>query len=156
MVQILFPEIIMKKLLPIFIISVILFLSFNSYAYQDNTFYYQSDSSWKFERNGRGYCWVCCYAMIINNISGVNVTPPDIAYVNSLHNDDPAMCYHYDIVNTFGMEFEPAVSKESVYFKDYEGSMKKKDIIEYADKHFGTNSGIIQQHLFYNMRENMI
>lgn len=110
----------MKKILPLFIISVILFLSLNSYAYQDNTFYYQSDSSWNFERNGRGYCWVCCYAMIINNISDENVTPPDVAYVNSLHNDDPAMCYHHDIISTFGMEFEPAVAMDSIYFKDYE------------------------------------
>lgn len=43
-----------------------------------------------------------------------------------------------------------------LYFKDNKGSMKKKDIIKYADKYFGKNAGIIQQHLFYNMRENMI
>ena len=43
-----------------------------------------------------------------------------------------------------------------LYFKDNDGSMKKKDIIEYANKYFGINAGIIQQHLFYNMRENMI
>ena len=43
-----------------------------------------------------------------------------------------------------------------LYFKDNKGSMKKKDIIEYANTHFGKNAGIIQQHLFYNMRENMI
>ena len=43
-----------------------------------------------------------------------------------------------------------------LYFKDNKGSMKKKDIIEYADKNFRKNAGIIQQHLFYNMRENMI
>lgn len=43
-----------------------------------------------------------------------------------------------------------------LYFKDNQGGMKKRDIIEYANKHFGKNAGIIQQHLFYNMRENMI
>ena len=32
----------------------------------------------------------------------------------------------------------------------------KKQIAEYADKHFGTDGGIIQQHLFYNVREGTI
>lgn len=43
-----------------------------------------------------------------------------------------------------------------LYFKENNGEVKKKDIIEYANKNFGKNAGIIQQHLFYNMRENMI
>ena len=43
-----------------------------------------------------------------------------------------------------------------LYFKDNNGSMKKKDIIEYANMHFGKNAGIIQQHLFSNMRERMM
>lgn len=43
-----------------------------------------------------------------------------------------------------------------LYFKENKGRMNKKDIIEYADKHFGKNAGIIQQHLFYNIRENML
>lgn len=43
-----------------------------------------------------------------------------------------------------------------LYFNDNKSAMKKKDIIEYADKHFGKNAGIVQQHLFYNMREKMI
>ena len=30
--------------------------------------------------------------------------------------------------------------------------MKKKDILKYANENFGKYSGIIQQHLFYNMR----
>lgn len=43
-----------------------------------------------------------------------------------------------------------------LYFKDNSGFMKKKDILLYADKNFGENAGIIQQHLFYNIREKMI
>ena len=46
------------------------------------------------------------------------------------------------------------VMKE-LYFKNEE-DIKKKYIIEYADNHFGKNAGIIQQHLFYNIRENLI
>ncbi len=43
-----------------------------------------------------------------------------------------------------------------LYFKENGGALKKKDILEYAKKNFGANSGIIQQHLFYNMRSKMI
>lgn len=43
-----------------------------------------------------------------------------------------------------------------LYFKENGGALRKKDILEYADKNFGKNSGIIQQHLFYNMRSKMI
>ncbi len=43
-----------------------------------------------------------------------------------------------------------------LYFKLNDGKVKKKDILEYANKNFGLDAGIIQQHLFYNMRENMM
>ena len=43
-----------------------------------------------------------------------------------------------------------------LYFKESNGRMKKKDILKYAEENFGTYSGIVQQHLFYNMREKMI
>lgn len=41
-----------------------------------------------------------------------------------------------------------------LYFEDKDVS--KKEILKYADEHFGKDAGIIQQHLFYNIRENMI
>lgn len=43
-----------------------------------------------------------------------------------------------------------------LYFKELDGKVKKKDILEYASKNFGNDAGIIQQHLFYNMREKMM
>lgn len=43
---------------------------------------------------------------------------------------------------------------KKLYFEDKEAS--KKEILNYADKNFGKDAGIIQQHLFYNIRENMI
>lgn len=43
---------------------------------------------------------------------------------------------------------------KKLYFDNKEVS--KKEILEYADKAFGKDAGIIQQHLFYNIRENMI
>lgn len=44
----------------------------------------------------------------------------------------------------------------NLYFKEYGGAMKKKEILEYADKNFGKDAGIVQQHLFYNVREGLI
>lgn len=43
---------------------------------------------------------------------------------------------------------------KKLYFKDKEAN--KKEILKYADQNFGKDAGIIQQHLFYNIRENMI
>lgn len=43
-----------------------------------------------------------------------------------------------------------------LYFSTYHGNIKKKEILQYANEHFGMDAGIIQQHLFYNMREKML
>jgi len=43
-----------------------------------------------------------------------------------------------------------------LYFKEAKGAMSKKEILKYADEKFGQDAGIIQQHLFYNMREGMM
>ncbi len=43
---------------------------------------------------------------------------------------------------------------KKLYFEDKDVS--KKQILEYSDKNFGKDAGIIQQHLFYNIREKMI
>ena len=43
-----------------------------------------------------------------------------------------------------------------LYFKENKGAMKKKEIITFAQKRFGNYAGIVQQHLFYNIREKMI
>ena len=43
---------------------------------------------------------------------------------------------------------------EKLYFNSQ--TTTKKKILEYATSHFGSDAGIIQQHLFYNIRENMI
>lgn len=43
-----------------------------------------------------------------------------------------------------------------LYFKETNGKCKKKDILEYASNNFKENAGIVQQHLFYNMREKML
>ena len=43
---------------------------------------------------------------------------------------------------------------KKLYFK--EANASKKEILKYSDENFGSDAGIIQQHLFYNIRENLI
>lgn len=44
----------------------------------------------------------------------------------------------------------------NLYFNETGKVMKKKEILEYADNNFGKYAGIVQQHLFHNIREKMI
>lgn len=43
---------------------------------------------------------------------------------------------------------------KKLYFNDK--NISKKEILKYASDNFGNDAGIVQQHLFYNIRENMI
>lgn len=43
-----------------------------------------------------------------------------------------------------------------LYFKETNKVLKKKEILEYAKYNFGEYAGIVQQHLFHNIREKMI
>ncbi len=43
-----------------------------------------------------------------------------------------------------------------IYFKELNGKTSKKEILDYAINNFDKNCGIVQQHLFYNIRESMI
>lgn len=43
---------------------------------------------------------------------------------------------------------------KKLYFNDK--NISKEEILKYASDNFGNDAGIVQQHLFYNIRENMI
>ena len=42
------------------------------------TFFYQSQPDIALENNGRGYCWVCSYAMILSDLTGKTILPSDV------------------------------------------------------------------------------
>lgn len=44
----------------------------------------------------------------------------------------------------------------NLYFKNSSKRIRKNDILEYANKNFGKYAGIVQQHLFHNVRNNLI
>lgn len=85
----------------------------------DKTFYYQSQSEWNFENNGRGYCWVCSYAMAITRTTGNIVTPSDVAEVNS-RSGNGAYMQHSAIAEEFNIAFVPALDEDSEYFEKYD------------------------------------
>lgn len=82
----------------------------------NHTFYFQNQADWQLPNFGSSYCWVTCYAMILNDIVG-NVTPVDIAKINEELCGDGAYCHHFPIVERFGARFVPAISEESPYFE---------------------------------------
>lgn len=87
-------------------------------------FYYQSQPDWGFESNGRGYCWVCSYAMILTKLTQNTITPVDVAAYN-LENGGTTGSYmtgHHGITDRFGAKLVPALDEDSMYFESYDSS----------------------------------
>lgn len=84
-----------------------------------HTYYFQNDERWMLPGYGSGYCWVCSYAMVINDIVG-NVTPSDIKAVNEKYMENGALCYHYFIAQEYGLEFVNAIDEASPYFERFD------------------------------------
>ncbi len=80
-------------------------------------FYYQAQPEFEFENNGRGYCWVCSYAMLFSCSSGEEITPVDVAGYNIESGFvGNFMAPHELLVRNFGLELVPALSEDSQYF----------------------------------------
>lgn len=89
------------------------------FVMKNHTYYFQNDNRWEFPGYGSGYCWVCSYAMIINDIAG-NVTPQHIKAINEKYMDNGALCYHYMIAQEFGLSLVPALEADSQYFEGFD------------------------------------
>ncbi|MBE7015491.1 MAG: copper amine oxidase N-terminal domain-containing protein [Ruminococcaceae bacterium] len=89
-----------------------------------SSFYYQGQPDLGLENNGKGYCWVCSYAMLITNVTGQKVTPIDIANVNIENGYSGCFMFHSAIMNRFACKFVPALPETSPYFGGY--NTKKK------------------------------
>lgn len=82
-------------------------------------FFYQSQPDWGFQNGGRGYCWVCSYAMAITEATGKTVTPSDVAAVNE-RSGSGAYMQHAAILDEFNITFAPALNDTSAYFSKYD------------------------------------
>ena len=81
-----------------------------------HTFFFQNQADWSLPNYGSGYCWTCCYAMLITDVTGNVVTPKDVAAVNESKGASGSYCYHGDIVSKFGVKFVSALDENSPYY----------------------------------------
>lgn len=85
-----------------------------------STYYYQSQPDLELENNGRGYCWVCTYAMLISDTTNQTVTPLDVAKINIEKGyNGNFMSGHATLVSEFGCKLVPALAEDSPYYGGY-------------------------------------
>ena len=90
-----------------------------------STFYYQAQEEMGLENNGRGYCWVCSYAMLLSDVTKTTLTPLDIAEINITNGyNGNFMSGHTSIAANFGCRLVPALSENSPYFGGF-STLKK-------------------------------
>lgn len=83
----------------------------------EKAYYFQNQEDFALPSFGSGYCWTCSYAMLISNVVGYEVTPNDVAAVNSLNGSSGAYCHHSQIADKFGVRFVSALDEKSLYYK---------------------------------------
>lgn len=100
---------------------------------KEYAFYTQGDEEWEFESKGRGYCWVCSYAMVISNLTGERITPAEIAEYN-LENGGASGSYmqsHFGLAERYGLKFVSALDEESPYFDRFEKERRGATYIKF-------------------------
>lgn len=89
------------------------------------TYFYQSQPELEWEEHGRGYCWVCSYAMLFSNISGKVITPLDVAQYNvDAGFGGNYMAGHSTLADSFDLKLVPALSEDSEYFLEFDAKNK--------------------------------
>lgn len=79
-------------------------------------YYFQNQEEFNLPSYGSGYCWACSYAMLLSNVTGIRITPSDIAAINLSKNSSGAYCYHSDIVKAYNLKFVNALPTDSPYY----------------------------------------
>lgn len=85
-------------------------------AIGQKAYYFQNQAEFALPSFGSGYCWACSYAMLISNVTGLRITPSDIAAVNLTKSASGAYCYHSEIVAAFNVKFVSALPETSPYY----------------------------------------
>ena len=83
---------------------------------EGQAYYFQNQAEFNLPSFGSGYCWTCSYAMLISNVTGIRITPADVAAVNLTKSSSGAYCYHSEIVKAFNVRFVSALSESSPYY----------------------------------------
>ena len=80
------------------------------------SYYFQNQAEFNLPSYGSGYCWTCSYAMLISNVTGLRITPNDVAAINLQMSGRGEYCYHSEIVSQLGVKFVSALSESSPYY----------------------------------------
>lgn len=91
-------------------------------AIEGQTYYFQNQAEFNLPSYGSGYCWTCCYAMLISNVTGLPITPNVIAAINMSKSGKGEYCYHSEIVSQLGVKFVSALSESSPYYGGRDGN----------------------------------
>lgn len=83
---------------------------------EGQAYYFQNQTEFNLPSFGSGYCWTCSYAMLITNVTGLRITPADVAAVNLTKSSSGAYCYHSEITKAFNVRFVSALSESSPYY----------------------------------------
>ncbi len=85
-------------------------------------YYFQNQTEFNLPSYGSGYCWTCSYAMLITNVTGLRITPADVAAINLQMSGRGEYCYHSEIVSQLGVKFVPALLESSPYYGGRDGN----------------------------------
>lgn len=85
-------------------------------------YYFQNQAEFNLPSYGSGYCWTCCYAMLISNVTGLRITPNDVAAINMAKSGKGEYCYHSEIVSQLGVRFVSALPESSPYYGGRDGA----------------------------------
>ncbi len=97
----------------------------------ESVHFYQSQPELELENNGRGYCWVCSYAMLFSNTSGELVTPVNVAGFNiDKGYNGNFMAGHETLAASFGLKLVPAFSEESPYYAGFNTKNKGETAVK--------------------------
>ncbi len=85
-------------------------------AAYEKAYYFQNQAEFNLPSYGSGYCWATSYAMLMTNVTGLRITPSDVAAINLKKTSNGAYCYHSDIVSEYNLKFVSALPTESPYY----------------------------------------
>ena len=89
-------------------------------AYSKN-YFFQNQTEFNLPSYGSGYCWTCSYAMLMSNVTGLRITPADVAAINLTKSSSGAYCYHSEIVKAYNLKFVSALPTDSPYYGGRDG-----------------------------------
>lgn len=115
-------------------------------AIGNRAYYFQNQAEFALPSFGSGYCWACSYAMLISNVTGLRITPSDIAEVNLTKSSSGAYCYHNEIASAFNVKFTNALSGTSPYYGGRD-SVSGGTYIKNPDKNDSTTRAALKEAL---------